>query len=314
MDDLFDIIIIGAGPAGLTAGLYASRAKMNTLLLEKMGCGGQSVITDWIENYPGFPEGISGFELASKMEEQAKKFGLLIELDEVTAIQKDNLTGELIVKTNGKLYKSLSVVLSCGTHHQALNIPGEKEFIGQGVSYCATCDGPFFKDKDVVVVGGGNSAVQEAIFLTKFAKSVTVVHRRNELRAVKVLKERAVSNPKIKFIWDSVVLGVEGNGHVEKIIIKNLKNEKIENIQTDGVFVFVGIIPNTAFLKGFINLDESGYIITDENFQTSVKGVFACGDARKKVLRQIVTAAGEGASAVFAAQEYAEDIKGTRYK
>jgi thioredoxin-disulfide reductase len=312
-DERYDVIIIGGGPAGMTAGLYASRAKMKTLLLEKMGCGGQSVITDWIENYPGFPEGTSGCELAAKMEEQARRFGLEIKLDEVTDVRSP-FRGDVIVRTAETEYRSLSLIIASGAKHRTLDIPGETELRGKGVSYCATCDGPFFRNKEVVVVGGGNSAVQEALFLTRFASSVTLVHRRDRLRATKVLQERAEADPKIKFVWNRVVERILGEERVEGIVVRNVHDASAETLKTDGVFVFVGITPHSDYAKGLVDMDGSGYIVTGQNMETSVPGIFACGDIRQKLLRQVVTAVGDGATAAFAAQEFVEDLRGTAYK
>jgi thioredoxin reductase (NADPH) len=312
IDTQYDIIIIGGGPAGLTAGLYASRSNMRTLLLEKMGCGGQSAITDWIENYPGFPEGISGFELSSKIEEQARKFGLTITLEEVSSITVNGT--EKTVKTSGGEYRAGAVIIASGANHKMLQVPGEEELRGKGVSYCATCDGPFFRNKDVIVAGGGNSAVQEAIFLTKFARNVTLVHRRDRLRAAAVLQERAKNNPKIHFQWNAVIEKIAGTEQVEGVVLRNMVTNEVSQLSANGVFVFVGLTPNSSYLCGLVAMDEAGYVITDDTMSTNVPGVFACGDIRKKLLRQVITAAGEGATAAFAAEEYVENERGTAYK
>ncbi|MHB9154398.1 MAG: thioredoxin-disulfide reductase [Endomicrobiales bacterium] len=312
-EQLYDIIIIGGGPAGLTAGLYASRGGMKALLLEKMGCGGQSMITDWIENYPGFPEGISGFDLASRIEEQARRFGLEVRLEEVTGVMNRSVPEKAVV-TPEDTYVAAALIISSGARHKMLNVPGELELRGRGVSYCATCDGPFFREKDVVVVGGGNSAVQEALFLTKFAKSVTLVHRRDRLRAAKVLQERALAHPKMRFMWNSVVESIGGKDKVEGVRLRNVIDGSTGETAASGVFVFVGLVPNTTILKGLVSMDEAGYISTDDTMKTSTEGIFACGDARIKILRQVVTAAGEGAVAAFAAEEYVENLRGTAYK
>lgn len=314
--DLYDIIIIGGGPAGLTAGIYSARAKMKTLLLEKMMVGGQAAITETIENYPGFPEGIAGPELTERMREQAAKFGVDFFDAEVKKIRDQAFeTGRgFAVSTDQEEYSALALIAATGAQPSSLGIPGEKRLTGKGVSYCATCDGPFFRDQDIVVAGGGDTAVEEALFLTKFGKKVSLVHRRDRLRATKILQERASANPKIEFVWDSVLTEVMGDNNVEGVKVKNVKTEKEREIAAKGVFVFVGIVPNTEFLKDLVEMDESGYIITDENMQTRQEGIFACGDARKKLLRQVVTACGEGATAAFSAQHYIEELKGIAYK
>ena len=311
----YDIIIAGGGPSGLTAGLYASRGGMKVLLLERMGCGGQAVITDWIENYPGFTEGISGFDLASKMRGQAEKFGLEIKNEEVLKIENvAGILGGKTVKTPENEYAATAVVIAVGANFKHLGIPGEMNFIGKGVSYCATCDGPFFRGKHLVVVGGGDSAAQEAAFLTKFAASVTMVHRRDKLRAARVLQERVTSNPKIKLRLGTLIEKISGKSNVENVTLRDVGSGNMEEFKTDGVFIFVGQTPNTAFLQGTVKTDEKGFIVTDADMQTSTAGIFACGDARVKLLRQVVTACGDGALASYVAQEYVEEIKGTSYK
>ena len=313
--NIYDAIVIGAGPAGLTAGIYLSRAGISTLILEKITPGGQAALTETIENYPGFPESIGGFELIKKMEEQTKKFGAIIENEEVVKIDvsKNLKCKSFEVLTNKDKYNSLSIIISTGSQPKKLNIKGEEEFIGRGVSYCATCDAPFFKDKEVIVIGGGNSAIDEALFLTKFASKVNLIHRRDRLRATKILQERAYANKKINFILNSIITEIKGQEDVHSVRIKNLRTEKEEDMQTSGVFVFTGFLPNTKFLQGLVNLDEEGYIITDENMKTSECGIFACGDVRKKILRQVVTACSDGAIAAFSCQNYIEELKGIPY-
>ncbi len=304
--ETYNVIIIGGGPAGLTAGLYASRARLKAILLEAMIVGGQMVTTDIVENYPGFAQGISGAELTAIMEEQAKRFGLTMETEEVTGL--DVAGDKKKVKTAGKEYRADTIIICTGTEYRKLGIPGEAEFTGRGVSYCATCDGPFFKDSKIVVVGGGDSALTEALFLTKFANEITIIHRRDALRATKIYQERAFANPKINFLWNSVVEEIRGNQNVESILVKNVASNEVMEVPTEGLFMFIGIEPKTAFLKGVVELDESGYILADENnLQTSVDGIFAAGDARKKLLRQVVTAVGDGATAAFAAEKYLEE-------
>jgi len=313
---LYDTIIIGGGPAGLTAGIYLSRARMNTLLIEKAIPGGQAVLTEIIENYPGFPEGIGGPELMQKMEEQAVRFGLKIEYGEVEEIKiKEGKENKVkIVRRNNQEYKTLTIILTSGAEASKLEVPGEEELRGRGVSYCATCDAPFFKEQKIVVVGGGDTAIEEALYLTKFAREVTIIHRRNKLRATKILQERVFSNKKINFAWDSVVKKILGNEKVEGVLVQNKKTGEEREIPCQGVFVFVGNIPNSKFLNELIKLDQKGYILTDDNMMTSQEGIYACGDVRKKILRQVVTACGEGATAAFAAQKYIEELKGVSYK
>lgn len=306
-ENIYDIIIIGGGPAGLTAGLYASRARMKTLLIEKMGCGGNAALTDWIENYPSMPDGISGFDLAQKMEQQARKFGTEIVYEEFIEV---NDSGNIkVVKTTEKEYKTIAIIIATGAEYKSLGVPGEDEFRGKGVSYCATCDGAFFKDKEVVVAGGGNSAFQEAIFLTRFAKTVTIVHRRDTFRATPILQERAKADPKIKFVVNSIIEKIEGNEKVERVVLKDAITGQISVLNADGIFVFIGFAPATEFVKGVIDLDQTGHILSDSAMSTSSNGIFACGDARKKTLRQVITAASDGAIAAHSAQEYVEHIK-----
>lgn len=305
----YDIIIIGGGPAGLTAGIYASRARMKTFLIEKLSLGGQAALTEIIENYPGFPQGIPGPELMRKMKEQAIKIGLEIISEEVIEIE----VKKRVVKTKDREYKASAIIVASGTQPRKLGILGEDRLLGKGVSYCATCDGPLFKGQDIVVVGGGDSAVEEVLSLTKFAKKVTLIHRRERLRATRILQERALANEKIEFVWDSVVTEILGKEGVDGIRVKNKKTEEEKEIPCTGVFVSIGIVPATKFLRGLVDMDKEGYIPTDENMKTSVDGVYACGDCRKKLLRQIITACGEGALAAFAATKYVEELKGMAY-
>jgi thioredoxin reductase (NADPH) len=314
--NILDVLILGGGPAGLTAGLYACRAEMEVLLLERLIAGGQAATTDRVENYPGFPEGISGPELSQRMEEHAVRFGLKIATEEARELRWHQQDGKRVFElvTDQGSHMALAVIVALGAEWRKLGVPGEDEFRGRGVSYCATCDGPFFKDQEVVVVGGGDTAVEEGIYLTKMARRVTVVHRRDRLRAAPIIQKKAFSNPKMEFIWNSVVESIEGDGEVKGVILRDLKTGKRWQRPCDGIFIFVGTVPNTQFLKGLVEMDEQGYIITDEDMRTSVDGIFACGDARKKLLRQIITACGEGATAAFAAQRYVEKIKGTAYE
>ncbi len=300
---VYDVVIIGGGPAGLTAGIYVKRAMLNAVLFEKVGVGGQIIVTDLVENYPGFLE-ISGAELAAKFEEQAQKFGLEIRnMIEVDSIEDKGNTK--IIKTAEGNIETRSVIIAAGTTPKKLGAKGEIEFTGRGVSYCATCDGFFFRDKVVIVIGGGDSAITEAIYLTKLAKKVIVVHRRNELRAEKINQEHAFSNPKISFIWDSVLEEVVGKNIVEKVILRNLKTNEISEVKTDGVFIYVGLIPNTKFAD--VAKDERGFIIANSKMETSVSGIFVAGDCRVTPLRQIATAVGDGAIAAVSAERYLEE-------
>ncbi|MBU0973664.1 MAG: thioredoxin-disulfide reductase [Proteobacteria bacterium] len=301
----YDLVIIGAGPAGLTAGLYAARARMNVILLEKSVPGGQILVTDWIENYPGFPEGISGYDLAEKMRLQAQDLGLKIETAQVHALNLSAGIKEIVLKDRSIRAKSL--IIASGASPKKLGI-GEDKYMGKGISFCATCDAPFFRDKIVVAIGGGDTAVQEAIFLTKFAKKVYLVHRRDELRATKILQERAFANDKIEFVWDSVATGVKGFFGIEGVHIKNIKTNEEKTLKADGCFIWVGILPNTEFVKESVKTDEFGFILADAKMQTSVPGVYAAGDVRDTPLRQIATAVGDGAIAAVCAEHYIENL------
>ena len=301
---VYEVIIIGGGPAGLTAGLYASRARLHTLLIESALFGGQMTTTEMIDNYPGFPQGVTGDELSRFMEEQAKRFGMEIVSEEGAGV---GLEGNLkTVQTHEATYLCKALIICTGTEYRKLGVPGEKEFAGKGVSYCATCDGAFFQDSRIIVVGGGDSALTEALFLTKFVKELSIIHRRDALRGTKIYQERAFANPKIKFLWNSVVQEIKGDIVVRSVIVKNVKTGEVKEFDTDGAFLFVGLSPRTQFLKGLVQMDEAGYIITNEECETSVRGIFAAGDCRKKLLRQIATAVGDGATAAFATEKYME--------
>jgi thioredoxin reductase (NADPH) len=303
---MYDVIIIGGGPAGLTAGLYSGRAKLNSLIIEKGLTGGLVTTTEWVENYPGFDEGILGAELAQKMEKQATRFGVEIKQGAVTGISVNGKIKKVILDDGSEL-ESKAIILTTGAHPRYLKVPGEDEFRGRGVSYCATCDGAFFKGEKIAVVGGGDSAVQEAIFLTKFAEKVYIIHRRDKLRSEKILQERALNNPKIEMLWDSVVEKIEGEYGVSKLQLKNVKTEEISSIDVQGVFIYIGYNPNTEFLAGLANLDEQNYLLTDENMATNSVGVYAAGDVRAKPLKQIATAVGDGATAAMSAEKYIEE-------
>jgi len=307
---LYDIAIIGSGPAGLTAGIYAGRARLKTIIIEKEQAGGQIVQTEEVENYPGALEGDTGPDIVNRMVEQTKKFGVEKVSAEITDVELD---GNIkILKSKDGEYRAKSIIIATGAEPRFLGCPGEKEFIGKGVSYCATCDGAFFEDLEIYVIGGGDTAVEEAIFLTKFARKVYVVHRRNELRAAKSIQEKAFENKKIEFIWDSTVEEIKGDGIVNGIVLKNKKTGEIQDIKAQdsmmGVFIFVGYKPITKLFEGKLEM-ERGYIKTDEDMKTSISGVYAAGDARVKNLRQVVTATADGAIAAVHAEKYLEGIE-----
>lgn len=304
--EFLDMVIIGSGPAGLSAALYAARADLKPVVLTGMTLHGQASVTDIIENYPGFPEGVEGPQLGQLFQIQAERFGANVVMDQVTSV--DLTRQPFHIQTYGKQYKAHSVIISTGADHRKLGVSGEKEYIGKGVSYCGTCDGWFFRDKDVVVVGGGDSALEEGIFLTRFASSVTVIHRRDELRAGAILQNRAFANPKIKFIWDTVVTEILGEDKVGAIRLKNVRTGE-ENIhQTDGVFIFIGHTPNSELFSGQLAIDEEGYIVINKYMETSVPGVFAAGEVADPDFRQVITSAGMGAAAAIQATRYLETL------
>ncbi len=299
------IIIVGSGPAGLTAALYTARANLNPLVISGNQLGGQISITSEVENYPGFPEGITGPELVELMRKQAERFGAKLLIDEVTEV--DFTQGAPFqLKTFGDTYEADAVILALGASPKRLGIPGEETLIGRGVSFCATCDGFFFRDKDVIVVGGGDSALEEGLFLTRFAKRVRVVHRRDELRAGEALKQRALANEKIEFIWDTVLEEIVGNGKVEGVKARNVKSGETFQLEADGVFIFIGHDPNSELFKGQLEMDERGYLITDDRMMTSVPGVFAAGEIQDSVYRQVTTSVGQGAAAGMMAERWLE--------
>jgi thioredoxin reductase (NADPH) len=302
----YDVVIIGGGPAGLSAGIYTARARLNSLLIERGAVGGQIINTEWVENYPGFAESISGIDLTEAMHKQATRFGLETLIAEVTGI--DIKGKQKVVKTSKGDFPAKAVIIAGGSERQKLGVPGEAEFTGRGVSYCATCDGPFFRDKAVAVVGGGNAAITEAIELTKFATKVTVIHRRDELRATKILQEKAFAEKKIKFLWDSVLEEIAGDTFVERVTVSNVKTKKKSDLKVAGVFMAVGFKPNTGFLKGVVKLDDIGTVVTNEKMETSVPGIFAAGDVRSSSIRQVIAAAGDGAVAAVGAEKYVSEL------
>jgi thioredoxin reductase (NADPH) len=304
MSEVYDLIIIGGGPAGLTAGIYATRGGLNTLLIEKFCPGGQIALTEMLENYPGFPE-IGGMELTRLMEDQARKFGLTITNEEVVQVT-DKGVGEKIVKTKDGTHSAKTVIVASGTQQKRLGVRGEENLIGKGVSFCATCDGRFFQNKNVCVVGGGDSAIKEALYLSKLVRKVYVIHRRSQLRAEKIVQKRAFANPKFEFVWDSVVEEIIGQDRVEGVQVKNLKNNANRRLDVEGVFIYIGNNPDTDFIH--VRKDENGFIMTDENLETSIPGIYAAGDCRSKPFRQVATAVGDGALAAFLVQRYVEEL------
>lgn len=307
---IYDVVIIGAGPAGLSAGLYAARARLSTLIIEKEAAGGQIATTDEVANYPGSIEHATGPSLVARMVEQAEEFGAKRVTDTILSV--DFSQDVKVLKGEKQEYQAKTIIIATGAVPKHIGCPGEKELTGRGISYCATCDGAFFEDLEVFVVGGGDSAVEEAMYLTKFARKVTIVHRRDALRAAKSIQEKALKNEKIEYLWDSVITEVRGEGLLESIVVKNVKTNEETEIFADeedgtfGVFVFVGYDPATKLFEGIINMD-GGYIITDDNMKTNIPGVFAAGDNRVKSLRQVVTATADGAIAATQAEKYIEE-------
>lgn len=299
------MLILGSGPAGLSAALYAARANLEPVVLTGMELGGQASLTSTIENYPGFPDGVGGQQLSDLFQKQAEKFGARVEYDTATGVELTK--SPFLVKTYNGEYLAETLIIATGARATHLDVPGETELTGRGVSYCATCDGWFFKDKDVVVVGGGDSAIEESIFLTRYAKSITVVHRRDSLRAGVILQQRALNHPKIKFIWDSAITEILGDEKVTKINIRNLKTGKTSELPTDGVFIFIGHIPNTQLFEGALELDAHGYIKSSNMVSTTIPGIYVAGEAGDPTFRQVVTSAGMGAAAAMQAIKYIQE-------
>ena len=298
----YDVVIIGGGPAGLTAGIYTARARLKSLLIERGATGGWIVNAGVVENYPGFPDGINGLELAEAMHQQAVKFGLETLTAEVTGLElKDE---QRVVKTSEGDVAARAVIVAGGSDRVKLGVPGEEEFTGRGVAYCAICDGYFYRDVPVAVVGGGNAAINEALELTKFASRVTIIHRREELRATKILQERAFAEPKIEFAWNTVVEAVEGEDTVKKLGLKNVRSGEKSTLEISGVFMAVGFRPNTGYLKSVLTLADDGTVITNEKMETAVPGIFAAGDIRSSSIRQVAAAVGDGSVAAIYAERY----------
>lgn len=302
----YQVVIIGAGPAGLTAGIYTSRAFLSTLILENTAPGGQAATTDIIENYPGFPDGIKGPDLMNSMEKQARHFGAEIKFGQMADLKNKDAEDKIIILDDGTTIQCNAVIIACGAKPNELGVPGENKFRGKGVSYCATCDGAFFKNKDVAVVGGGDAALEESIFLAKFTSQVSLIHRRDQFRGAKILQERISTEPKIKTVLNSIIKEIVGNSQVEKIKIENVQTKEVSFLNCSGIFIYAGNKPNTDLLKNIVQTDEKGYIITDDDMKTNIRGIFAAGDVRKKSLRQVVTAAGDGATAAMAAEKHLE--------
>ncbi len=299
---MYDVIIVGGGPAGFTAALYSARSNLKTLLIERFFVGGQMSTTEVMENYPGFEEPINGIDLALRMENQAKKFGTEVISEEVVELDLDDEIK--IVKTTNGEYRCKTVILGMGGSPRKLGLPSENNLMGRGISYCATCDGSFYRDMDVAIIGGGDTAVEDANYLSRICNKVYLVHRRDELRATKTLQDDVFKNPKVEIVWDSVPESINGDMSVESINVKNKKTGDVRTLEVSGIFVAIGSNPNTELIKEKLKMSESGYIVTGDDMQTSIAGVFACGDIRDKLLRQVVTAAADGAIAAYAAEKY----------
>jgi len=306
-DAVRDVVIIGGGPAGLTAGLYLCRSQVDTVLLEQELAGGQAVYSPLIENYPGFPEGISGAELIERMSAQVDRFGLEVKTFARVLDMSDGGPVKTMSLEKGQL-RARAVIVASGRSPRKMGIPGEDEYTGKGISYCATCDGPLFKERVIMVIGGGDAAVEEALYLTRFASKVILVHRRSELRASQYLQERALSEPKLEFIWNSRLAEVKGGDVVQSAVVLNTVTRERTEVPVSGVFIYVGNVPNTGFLADLVELDEGGYVVTDEQLESSVPGIFAAGDVRSNRFKQVVVSAGEGAVAASSAQRYLESI------
>lgn len=312
MSNLENVIVVGSGPAGLTAALYAARANLNPLIITGNEIGGQVAISNEVENYPGFPDGTSGPELVQLMQKQAERFGTRTEIDEVKEV--DFTQGSpFYLRTNSSEHKAKSVIVCTGATPRRLGIPGEETMIGKGVSFCATCDGFFFRGKDIVVVGGGDSALEEGLFLTRFANSVRIIHRRDQLRAGSTLQRRARENAKISFVWDTVVEEIRGNNAVEAVKLKNVKTDEQSELATDGVFIYIGHIPNSQLFKGQLEMDEASYLVADRYMHTSVPGVFAAGEIQDARFRQVATSVGQGCAAAIECERWLAELEDRAY-
>jgi len=302
----FDIAIIGGGGAGMTAAIYAARGRRRTVVFERMVTGGQISTTDAVENFPGFPDGINGFDLAQLFEQQATKFGAEVRPEQVESIERRG--GSFVLTTEAGQYLAGVVIIAAGADYNHLGIPGEQDFTGRGVSYCATCDGAFFRDQDVVVVGGGDAAIEESLFLARIVRSITVVHRRDTLRASAILQERAFAEPKISFAWNTVVESIEGGNTVERVILRDVTTGDTRSLNTAAVFIFIGQTPNNSLLEGLAELDAAGHAMVDLEMRTATPGLFVVGDLRARSARQLISAAGDGATAAIAAEHYLGEL------
>lgn len=304
----YDIAIVGGGGAGLTAAIYAARARRSTVVFEHKVTGGQIATTDIVENFPGFPDGVNGFDLAQLFEQQAKKFGAEMVYEGVTGLSVER-DGRFRLATSSGEHLAKAVIVTAGADYNKLGVPGEEALTGRGVSYCATCDAAFFPNEDVIVVGGGDAALDEGLFVTRYARSVTIVHRRDQLRASAVLQERAFANPKIRFTWNTIVESIEGTDKVEAAVLRNVKTGEVTRFPTAAVFIFIGQTPNSHLLKGLVDLDAGGHAIVDLSMKTAVPGLFVAGDLRTKAARQLISAAGDGATAAISAEHYVNALE-----
>jgi thioredoxin reductase (NADPH) len=300
----YDVVIVGAGPAGLAAALYTGRARLHTLVLEKAIPGGQILLTDWVENYPGFPDGIAPFDLMDSFRKQAERFGALVETDEARSIRRQDRLW--VVAGQSREYKARAVIVATGAAYRKLGVPNEAQLTAKGVSYCATCDGPFFRDAVVAVVGGGDNALTEAVLLTKFCRKLYLIHRRDRFRAIRILQERVLTNPKIEVLWNSAVEAAEGESHLERVIVRNIKENRVFPLPLDGLFISIGMDPHTGFVKGVVELNEWGEIKVDPRMATSQPGIYAAGDVADACPKQVATAAGSGVNAALSVNEYLE--------